>query len=356
MNTMTEQNRIRSAKFYELNKEAINAKRREKRALKKAVPIAEELSYDELITKFNELTFTNEKTKLKYLDDIKRLYTIGKFTNFISILKIPAGEPNMLLNIEATDFSTWTKIGLYQMILILIDRLKLDVDKAPYVKALEISKIKVTDETKEKQEVPIMSFAEYLEKVKEQPKLFMIASLYNELTLRDDFVLKIVSNKTEIPDDTQDSFIVINQKSKKANIIIYKYKTEKKYGVIDVKLSMELTKQLKEYIAKWKIVDYLFGDQPLTKFVSKNNKKLGITGAISLFRKMKVSDLLNKEDVTPEERYALSLEMKHSPAVQLSSYFHKKSKKYPTIEEVASQIDEYIDNNNKKIEELKKQL
>lgn len=327
MNTTTEQNRMRSAKFYELNKEKINAKRREKRALKKTVPIADTLSYDELIAKFNELTFTNERTKTKYLDDIKRLYTIGKFTNFISILKTPIGEPNMLLNIEATDFSTWTKIGLYQIILILIDRLKLDVDKAPYVKALEIAKIVVADETKAKQEVPIMSFAEYLEKVKEQPKLFMIASLYNELTLRDDFVLKIIANKTEIPEDTQDSFIIINSKSKKANIIIYKYKTDAKYGIIDMKLSMELTKQLKDYIAKNNITDYLFGDQPLTKFVSKENKKIGISGAISLFRKMKVSDLLNKEDVTPEERYALSLEMKHSPAVQLSSYFHKSKPK-----------------------------
>lgn len=318
-----EQSRLRSAKHYEKNREAINTRRREKYASKKTPVVVEEMSYDILIDKFNELTFTNEKTKAKYLDDIKRLNLISEFTDFISILKIPVGEPNMLLNIEATDYSTWTKIGLYQIILILIDKLNLEVDKSPYVKALEIAKIVATDETKAKQEEEIPTFSEYLEKAKINDKLFTIASLYNELTLRDDFVLKIVSNKTDIPDDTQDSFIIINSKSKKANIIIYKYKTDKKYGVIDVKLSMELTKQLKEYITKNNITDYLFGEQPLTKFVSKQNKKMGISGSISLFRKMKVSDLLNKEDVTPEQKYALSLEMKHSPAVQMSNYFHK---------------------------------
>jgi hypothetical protein len=238
-------------------------------------------------------------------------------------LKFPVDEPKMLLIIKTSDYSTWTKIGLYQIILILIDRLNLDVPKEPYVKELEIAKIVASDETKAKQEEEIPTFAQYLEKAKGNDKLFMIASLYNELTLRDDFVLKIVAKLSDIPNETQESFIVINSKSRKATIIIYKYKTDAKYGVIDVKLSVDLTKQLKAYIAKHDIKEYLFGEQPLTKFVSKQNKKLGITGAISLFRKMKISDLLNKDGVTPEERYQLSLEMKHSPAVQMTSYFHK---------------------------------
>lgn len=319
MSNPTEQSRLRSEKYYNKNRDAINTRRREAYAKKKAPVVVEAISYDILIARFNELTFTNENTKAKYLDDIKRLYSISNFTDFISILK-----GNMLSNIQATDYSTWTKIGLYQIILILIDRLNLDVDKSPYVEALEIAKIVASDETKAKQQEEIPTFLEYLEKAKANDKLFMIASLYNELTIRDDFVMKIVANKSVIPADSEDSFIVINPKSRKANIIIHKYKTDSKYGVIDVKLSNELTKQLKEYIAKNHITDYLFGEQPLTKFVSKQNKKLGITGAISLFRKMKISDLLNKDGVTPEERYKLSLEMKHSPAVQLSSYFHSK--------------------------------
>ena len=327
MENQKEQNRIRVAKHYEKNKEIINAKRREAYSLKKKPLTTEPLSYDDLIAKFNELTFSNEKTKSKYLDDIKRLYTICKFNDFNAILKNPKDAPNMLLNIDATDYSTWTKIGLYQIILILIDKLNLDVDKAPYVKALEIAKIVVAGETKQKQEIPLMPFSEYLETVKtkfgEDDKLFAIASLYNELTLRDDYILNIVANKSEIPEGSDDSFIIISPKSKKANIIIHKYKTDSKYGIIDRKLSIELTKLLKSYIAKNKITGYLFGDKPLTKFVSVNNKKMDISGSISLFRKMKVSDLLNKDDVTPEQRYTLSLEMKHSPAVQLSSYFYK---------------------------------
>jgi hypothetical protein len=63
----------------------------------------------------------------------------------------------------------------------------------------------------------------------------------------------MVTNKTEIPEETNDNFIIINTKVKKANIIINKYKTEAKYGIIDVKLSIELTKLIKAYIAKNKI-------------------------------------------------------------------------------------------------------
>lgn len=328
MEKLAEQNRLRVAKHYEANKDAINAKRKQKYALKKQKPVDIGLSYEELLAKFHELTF-NERTKIKYLDDIRRLNTLINLPNFMDILKKHEQTTAVIL---ASEFSTWTKIGLFQIMLILIDRLHLDVDKEPFVKQMEILKIVVVDEKKEKQDIPIPTFAEYLNKVKttfgEQSKLFAIASLYNEHTLRDDFILKIVAKAGDIPEDSEDSFIIINPRTRRADLIIHKYKTEAKYGVINVKLSPELTKILKSYIKNNNVTGYLFGNYPLSKTVSRGNEKMDYQGGVVLFRKMKVTDVLNAEDVTPEKRYELSLQMKHSPVVQMTHYFHKNDVRF----------------------------
>lgn len=328
MEIIAEQNRLRVAKHYEANKKAINEKRRQNYALKKEKPVDVPLSYDELISRFNELTF-RENTKVKYLDDIRRINTLFNNPNMMDIFKNYAHTTAV---IESSEFATWTKIGLFQIMLIVIDRLHLDVDRTPYIKPMEILKIQVHDESIAKKEVPIPTFEEYMEKTKttfhEDSKMFAIASLYNELTLRDDFVLKIVQKQEDIPEETNDSFIIINPRTKKAVIIIHKFKTDVKYGIINVKLSPELTKLLNAYIKNNKITGYLFGEKPLSNFVSKANKKMEFEGGVSLFRKMKVSDLLNTEDVTPEKRYELSLQMRHSPIVQLTHYFHKNDARF----------------------------
>ena len=83
-------------------------------------------------------------------------------------------------------------------------------------------------------------------------------------------------------------------------------------------MSIKLSKILRTYFEREKLAydGYLFGDKPLSSFVSKMNKKIGIIGGISLFRPMSVSDLL-KTKPTAQARQKLAETMRHSPIVQL---------------------------------------
>jgi len=83
-------------------------------------------------------------------------------------------------------------------------------------------------------------------------------------------------------------------------------------------LSLPLSKIIRTYFEREKIPydGYLFGNKSLSSFVGKMNRKIGITGGISLYRQMSVSDLL-KTKPTAQARQKLAETMKHSPIVQL---------------------------------------
>ena len=344
-----ELNRLRQQTYYNKHKELINAKRRSiykigKEKLKpeeqpiKEIPSEKEvyqtdfsksktISYEDIVNGLTSLDIS-DGSRNKYKSDIKRLMTLTECTNIITCFKDYKKLINIINNSTKPNgdpYSTNTKKSLFQMILFFIDKLNIPISakiKQQYNKQFEILKISSNDETIEKQEtVSILSFNDYLEKVKteygEDSKMYVLSSLYKEVTLRDNFILKIISSSKEATDE-KENFIVI---PKKGNLIliINKYKTVEKYGVIKVKLSKELSNLIKNYINREKLVigDYLFGDKPLTSFVSSMNKKIGVTGGISLYRQMSVSTLLQSKP-TAEARQKLAESMKHSPLTQLN--------------------------------------
>jgi len=220
--------------------------------------------------------------------------------------------------------------SLYQLILFSVDNFKIKIKKDAYKDEFEVSKIKSLDNTADKQETEeVLPFSEYLEKVKarfgETSKMYLLSKIFEFISLRDNYQL-IITDKIGL--NKKDNFLIITRSSKKARIIINEYKTREKYGVIDVLLPEDLTTMIKTYITANKLNsgDYIFGNQKLSSFVSGNNKKMGIQSGISLFRKMAVSDLLNKEGVTAEEKQAKAKQMTHTPIVQRSVYFRKQKK------------------------------
>jgi hypothetical protein len=341
------QNRKRQATYYSLHKDTINAKKREIYKNGKAKLIHQDedekeenqeaiqtnfskkrsVTYDEVVLALNKLDI-NENTKKKYKQDLQRLMTLTNCNNNIikcfrehkKIIEIinTATKPN------EEPYSINTKKSLFQMILYLIDKLHLPITKTikeHYKKQFEIYKISSSDETAEKQaNTTIISFDDYLKKVKDEfgvkSKEYALSSLYKEVTLRDDFILKIVTSIKETQ-DKKENYIIVPKRGN-LNVIVNNYKTSQKYGEINVKLSTTLSKLIGNFIKveKLKNNDYLFGNKNLTQFVSKMNKKINVSGSISLFRQMAVSDLL-KTNPSPEERVALSNSMKHSPIVQL---------------------------------------
>jgi len=355
------QNRIRQANFYAKNKEAINAKRRQiyKAGREKLQPQEKEeeeeeeeeeehvqtnfskkrvVTYQEAIKALNSLEI-NQSTKAKYLQDLKRLMNLTDCNdNIIKCFRdyekiIDAVNTSKKQNDEP--YSINTKKSLFQMVLYVIDKLHLPITKKiknQYIKQFDISKIASSDENVEKQEnTTIISFDDYLQKVKDEfgtdSKQFVLSCLYREITLRDDFILKIVSS-TKNADSIDDNYIVVPKKDS-LTIIINNYKTSDKYGQIKAKLSINLSKLIRNFIKvrasgtssgsqnveKLKYDDYLFGSKNLTTFVTKMNKKIGISGGINNYRKMSVSDLL-RNNPSPQERAELSASMAHSPIVQ----------------------------------------
>lgn len=342
-------NSERQRKHYEKHRDAINAKKRERYQAGKKVlenPIVENvepvldlskqktLTYEECKTYLSGLTYGKEGSKTKYLEDLKRLHKIIDCDNYITCLKDPEDVKEQLSNAKQANgkpYADNTLKSLYQLILFMIDNFKIPVKKNGFTQEYEINKIKSTDNTQKKQEEEeIIPFNEYLEKVKQQfgetSQMYLLSKLYEFISLRDNFFELIITDKVI---NDKDSFIIITQRSKKARIIINDYKTIDKYGKIDVLLPEPLTKMIKTYITTHTLNqgDYLFGTgKKLSSFVSKNNKKIGIEGAITYYRKMAVSDLMNKEGVSAEERYAKAKLMTHSPIVQGSVYFRKHKK------------------------------
>jgi hypothetical protein len=346
-----EQARLRQAKHYALQKEKVNAKRREKykecvakcfaevdtdvnnpfipdKPLftvdnKKIVDLSKHktLSYDEIVKYLDDLEL-KPLTLEKYKQDLKRFSLITDCKdNMILCFKRHVKIITDIQKYDKKAYSNNTIKGLYQMILFIIDRFNLKINKKPYLKVFEIAKLQsIEDNDKKADTVPIMKFSEYLKKIKtefgEKSKMFVLTKLYDELTLRDDFQLFIVDKIGDTKDDTR-NYIVLYP-SKPFKIIINNYKTQTQYGVIKENLSKELTKLIKTFIKEnnIQIGDYLFGKENLSSFVSKNNKLVGLTGSISEFRHMKISEELAKVP-SLEERKDLADKMRHSPITQL---------------------------------------
>jgi len=286
------------------------------------------ISYQEIVNALNTVNI-NSGSREKYKQDIKRLLLLTKCEDFIKCLKDYKKIIDIINNSTKPNgdpYSINTKKALYQMIIYLIDKLNFRISakiKQKYIEQFEVYKINSNDETLQKQETSqIPTFSDYLNRIKDEygveSKIYVLSKLYEEVTLRDDFMLIIKPTIKDANDDNS-NYIVIPKKEN-LTLIVNQYKTSDKYKQIKVKLSLPLSKIIRKYFEREKLTydEYLFGDKPLSSFVSKMNKKIGITGikAINLYRNMSVTDLLNKKP-TAQQRQKLSAQMAHAPLTQI---------------------------------------
>jgi len=342
------QNSARQKNFYESHKETINAKRRALYAKKHNLPIKEPcncpeaevenepepepiekklksksiLTYDKAVEELKALDL-KESTFKKYCDDLKRLVKMAECQNIVTCLK---SHKRIIQSVNTSEknngepYSINTKKGIYQSILFIIDNLHLTIKKKPYTDQFELFKMEsVEHNAKMVEEKPVYPFSVYLEKVAtkfgKESKMYLLGLIYDELTVRDNFILKIVKSKAEMSDD-KINYLLINKTNMK--IIINSYKTDAKYGTITHSCSKSLYTQLKKYIADNNISDYLFGEKPLSAYVSTNNLKINVVGGINVYRHMKITDELAGMKISVEKRKELADKMNHSPDVQLN--------------------------------------
>ena len=363
LNKIRLQNAARQKVYYEKNRQQINAKRRmiyangikkQQAELPPPAPVEPEpIQASNTKADFNKskkITYDETMESLNHLIDVKGSLTIYegslkrllKLTNCgDDLLKCFKNYKKVIDAIETSEYATNTKKTLYQMILKVIDTLHFPITpkiKEQYVDMFDEYKYISNENTQKKQEEQtVIPFSEYIDKVKKtfgiHSKMFLLANLYKEITVRDDFILKIVPTIKEAETDNEGkkvddlNYVVINKKDE-ATLIINNYKTVKKYGQIKEKLSKYVSRLIRDYRQQENINygDYLFGKSKLSSYLSDSNKKMGILGGgVNVIRQLSVSDSSAK-NASPKERVALAKKMKHSITTQ-AKYVRKQDKK-----------------------------
>jgi hypothetical protein len=290
------------------------------------------------IAKLEQLGMKDHNLKT-YINSIKQLMRISSCEDLVDCLKDSSKIINLIENGKkkngSAGYAVNSKIGLYQVILYIIDSFKLNIDKEPYNKQRLLLKIKDEDRVESNKDKLVSNWPEVLDKVKskygEDSKEFLIMSLYQRIPARDDFQL-LVTDKLDNYDD-KINYLVLRM-GKPSKVILHHFKTADKYGNKSFVLSKDLSNLVNKYRIKHNILlnDYLFGNRPQTGFVSKILKSIGFddemvynkTG-ISFLRKITVS---NTPIDSAEEKLDLANKMGHSTNTQkgYKSKVDKKSK------------------------------
>jgi len=288
------------------------------------------------IAKLQQLGMKDQNLKT-YINSIKQLMRITGCEDLVDCLKDSDKIINLIENGKKKNgsgvYATNSKIGLYQVIVYIIDAFKLDINKEPYNKQRLLHKIEDETRVESNKEKLVPTWEELLSKTKAKygpdSKEYVMMRLYQRVPSRDDFKLLITDKLDGY--DTKINYLVLRYE-KPSKVILHQFKTADKYGKSSFVLSAELSQLVNDYRFKNKIYlnDYLFGTMPQTGFISKTLKDLGYgdqsvynqTG-ISFLRKMSVS---NTPTETPEQRLELANTMMHSTNTQ-KGYKSKVNKK-----------------------------
>jgi len=197
--------------------------------------------------------------------------------------------------------------------------------KQPYVKVIIANNNRYQREVtlkKAREHLPL--YSDFLYQVKgiygEDSKEFLLISLYDELTCRDDFSQLLVTPAYKASISTFNYIVV--RSGHPVEAIINQYKTAKKYGSIKVTFSREVSNRIKRFINNHNIEygQYLFPNSKLSGFVSGILTRCGLQGSISTLRRMKVSEMYNSRDHSEDEYEELAKRMGHSPQVAAQIY------------------------------------
>ena len=336
------QNRERQAKFYNENKAKILAKkqieREQLKLLNRVEPIVivpVSFTLEMMIQILND-TIPNENTRKKYINDIKRVFTLSKIHHFTGSIE----EYQIIKNsLAESKYSISTQKGCVQVILVFIEKSNMIIDTkitAKYNVLYEIYCIKTTDQNtarKTDADHSVILYTDYMDLIKNKygidSKQFLIVSIYNEVTVRDDFADLVLINHTSQDNNINNYLLCDNDKY---TIVLNKYKTCKVYGKQTYVLSDHLCLLIQNYINENDIETFLFPDnKSLSGYITNFNKKVAVIGGINTIRHMIITEFLKRTDLSPEQRHTQAIRMCHSEATQQK---YKRSVSKGTVEPI----------------------
>jgi hypothetical protein len=317
----------RQTRYYQAHKAEILAKKQKEREQLKELnkqnePIILPLEYtlDMIQTVFTE-HITNINTLKKYNGDMQRVFTVSNLEYWNGTIDTYNGIKESLDNCK---YSLQTRRGAVQSVLVFIDKSGILIDPkitARYNVLYEVYGIKCSDANNAKKtsaDNEVMDYNDYMKlidtKYKTDSKQYLIASLYRECTMRDDYGnIRIITDLAD--DDDLNNFIFRNDE--KCTIIMNSYKTSKIYGKQLYELTDGLNDTINNYIVNNNITDFLFPQQKkLSVYVTNMNKKVGVIGGINFIRHSLVSLFINRDDLTPEQRHNFAVRMGHNEGTQ----------------------------------------
>jgi hypothetical protein len=263
----------------------------------------------------------NEESKSSHLKAIKSVLRIMKDVELENMFKnadkliegINTGKSQ-----DGNEYSLATKMKQFESVLKISSVLNIPLDRDKIIDAYTILKMKLQDEKESKPDGEYPTFTTYLEQCKAMfgadSREFLIASMYAELTCRNDFNLTVSDKKLK------GNYLLV-QKTK-MTIVLNEYKTAEKYGEMKHKCSASLRKLILAYIEKngIKIGDLLFGVVDLQPVLSLMNKRLGYSTGANLFRHMRVAEVMNDPSLTYEQRLETAKNMMHNCVTTQKKY------------------------------------
>jgi hypothetical protein len=280
------------------------------------------------------------KTYSGYCSSIKALFRITGGDDLKKILKKPKDVIKAVeeaKGLKNEDYSNATRRAIMAAVLVCITKLNIPIHEdaikeySEYHVRLKMNAYaqvqnKQTEGHAEEETVPAV--ATYLKQIETKygmiSKENIIANIYTHvITCRDDLQLKIVPTDRGLPMDTN-YLIIPRDKRALMSVVLNKYKMENKYKQVKLSVNKSTGDMIREYITKKGIEyeDYIFGDKPLTSFISKMNKAIDTGyGGVNWMPHMVISNALDKlgiDDV--EERQTLAKKCMHDAVITQATY------------------------------------
>ena len=256
-------------------------------------------------------------------------------TNKITLLeKILTGQ-QLIDEIEATDLTPSIKYNI-QKIIPCVFRLFTNSELPSEIAALYSKKmmnynrgyLQQVHRQKVNERLPL--YSDFLENVLgiygEDSQQYLICSLYQELTARDDFGQLLVTPAYKRSISTYNYIVV--RPHHPVEVILNQYKTCKKYGEMKVTLTTAISRKIKKYINQNNIQygDYLFPQSRLSGVVSSILQRCGLQGGISTLRRMIVSEHYNNKENSDDDHDELARRMCHHTLTAVTLYMRDNEK------------------------------
>jgi hypothetical protein len=303
-----------------------------------AQPLPKTLSYEEAVKIVEDTPEIKEDGSRKtYIGHLATLHRILQCADLITCFQDPSKVIQALDDAKTTrkpfgPYSLNSKKAYTQAVLRLSDLLSITLYKETeeaYNDAFQALKLDSREQTKARQETAkeskeeALTYETYLPKVKEHfgedSKEYLVASLYSLHGFRDDLQLEI----TDKPDNNK-NHLIVPKRGESYRIHLTHYKTAGKYGEKTIVLPSPIGQLVRAYIRRngLKKGDYLLGDKPLSGFVSKFNKAMGLPVGINTLRELHVAPVI--DGMSSVDRVQLAKKMSHSPAT--SEHYRTKKK------------------------------